>query len=93
MERIPADYNYPPGAGKLRPEQIAQRSTWARVPDRETTLAAMHAIHVAPMGASTVTHLNPLDPGTVADTEVDRGPGWLVGPADEGRVFRVRSVR
>lgn len=95
IERIPADYSYRAGARKLQPEQIAQRSTWARVPDQETTLAAMHAIHVVPMGASTVTHLNPLDPATVADIEAEpeAGPGWLVRPGDEGPVFRVRSIR
>lgn len=93
MERIPADYNYLAAARKLLPEQIAQRSTWTRVPDQETTLAAMHAIHVVPMGATTVTHLNPLDPGTVPDAETEGGPGWLVRPGDEGRIFRVRSVR
>lgn len=92
MERIPAGYAYHPRARKLRPEQIADRSTWARVPDAQVAMAAAHVIHVIPLGASTVTVLNPLDPGTVADvaTGEDR-PGWLARPGAEGSTYRART--
>lgn len=49
--------------GRFRPEQIAHQSTWARVPDSDTTFAAMHMIHVIPSNGSTETRVNPLDPG------------------------------
>lgn len=92
MDRIPADYAYQPQAGKLREDQVAQRSTWSRVPDAQVELAAAHVIHVLPLGASTVTLLNPLDPGTVADpaTGQDR-PGWLMRPGADGSLHRANT--
>jgi len=74
------------GIGKLRPEQIAQMSTWSAVPDDQNILAAMHIIHVAPAGRTTITTLNPTDPGT------DAGPdrGWLARPGHNGRMFKTR---
>lgn len=90
MERLNSPSNYPPSVGKFRDEQIATRRTWSRVPDAQTAAAAMHVIHVIPAGASTVTHLNPLDPGTVADAGLDNGDaglGWLERPADPGRLL------
>lgn len=49
--------------GKFRPEQIATQKTWDRVPDGDTTFAAMHVIHVVPKDNTTVTRVNPVDPG------------------------------
>lgn len=97
MERITSPSNYPPRVGKLRPEQIAQRSTWGRVPDRQSAMAAAHIVHVMPAGASTVTHLNPMDPGTVSRTSPDDRHdgyiGWLERDGDRGRLTPARFGR
>lgn len=74
---------YPAAVGRLRPEQIATRSTWARVPDNETRTAAMHAIHIVPANGSTITEVNPLDPGTTEDADP---PLWLERPHGYGHV-------
>lgn len=94
--------NYPdPIAGKRRSvcnltdEQIAQRSTWSRVPDLDgSPLLGMHAINVGMMGRTTVTVVNPLDPGTVDDGNATDGggTGWLE-PAGTWRVPMLRAGR
>lgn len=97
MERLQSPSNYPAQVGKLRPEQIAQRSTWGRVPDAQSALAAMHVIHVAPAGSTTVTRLNPLDPGTVSrgapDDRHDAYIGWFERAGDDGRLTTTRYGR
>lgn len=97
MERITSPSNYPPRVGKLRPEQIAQRSNWTRVPDRQAAMAAAHIVHVVPAGATTVTHLNPMDPGTVSrgadDDRHDAYLGWLEREGDTGRLTTTRWMR
>jgi hypothetical protein len=79
IETILSPSNYPPRVGKFTDDQIAQRSTWSRVPDADVATAAMHIIHIAPAGASTVTVVNRMDPATVAD---DADGGWLEAPTD-----------
>lgn len=69
--------------------QIAQRRTWAMVPDEQTALAAMHVLHVNLVNGTTITELNPLDVGTVADRRADAdndfgGRGWLDIPHAAG---------
>jgi hypothetical protein len=95
MERLQSPSNYPPSVGKFRHEQVAHRATWAAVPDRASTMAALHIIHVAPQGSSTVTNLNPLDPGTVssADDTNDTYLGWLQRPGAPGTVHPARFPR
>jgi hypothetical protein len=74
----------PGSVGKFRDEQLRNRQTWAIVPDDQVALAAMHAIHIVPMGSTTCTYVNPLDPATVADTAA----GWLATPGAAGPVVK-----
>lgn len=84
MERLPvAPINYPPAVGRFRPEQIAQRSTWGVVRDDERRTTAMHVIHIVPANGSTITEVNPLDPGTTEDADP---PSWLERPHGYGYV-------
>lgn len=62
MERMQTVYG-PGMIGRLRQEQIAQQSTWTRVPEADRITADMHVIHVIPSNGSTETRVNPLDPG------------------------------
>ena len=82
-----------PGAvGRFRPEQIADRSTWNRIPDAQTILSGMVLIAVRPVGGSTVVTLNPTDPGTVdggdGNDATEWGPGWLERPGGYGYLAR-----
>lgn len=86
MERLASPSNYPPAVGRFRQEQVAHRGNWSGVPDRDVLAAAMHVIHVVPHGASTVTLVNPLDPGTVSDPEGYVTAGWLERPGALGTV-------
>lgn len=56
---------------KFTSGQIAQRSTWTGVGESEIATMAMHTIRCVPNGASTITIVGSLDPGT-AD-----GSGWV----------------
>jgi len=70
-----------PAAGAVnlfRPDQIATRATWHHIPDRASYLGALHAIDQTRRGATTVTVVNPLDPGTVDDVPQGEHIGWLV---------------
>jgi hypothetical protein len=90
-ESIMSPSNHPAALGRFTVGQIAQRTTWRRVPDVQSALAAMHVIHVVPQNGSTVTELNPLDPGTVSDGGWDAdgmAPGWLDRPHAQGSNFR-----
>lgn len=88
-EHIMSPSNHPPALGRFTAGQIAQRSTWARVPDEQTALAAMHVIHIVPAHGSTITELNPLDPGTTDDNaDTAGGPGWLDRPHARGTIYR-----
>lgn len=90
-ESIMSPSTNPGSVGKFRPEQIAQRTTWSRVPDEQTALAAMHVIHVVPANGSTIAVMNPLDPGTIVDGGADsdgQGPGWLRRPHGYGTLFK-----
>lgn len=77
MERILSPSNAPATVGHFRPEQIARRSTWARIDDRNLKMAALHVVHVVPANGSTVTIVNPQDPGTV---DADGWVGWVERP-------------
>lgn len=88
MDRLIFNANKTPWFGKvekLRPEQIATRSTWGRVPDVDMSKAAAHIIRVRPEGNSTVTEMFELDPGITSET-VGEGRGWSVVPAGNGSV-------
>lgn len=87
MERL-ANIGYPPSVGKLRPAQIAQRSTWQAVPDTQAAAAAMHVIHIRPLGASTETIVNPMDPASLEVDGNNVGPGYLLRPGAHGTVHR-----
>lgn len=91
LEGITSPSNWPGGVNNLQPAQIAQRSTWARVADRPTSLGELHLISMQRAGASTATILNPLDPGTVDEPCPDGGPGWLIRPG--GSCVTVRAGR
>lgn len=64
---------------KLRPEQIADRSTWGVVPETDMIKAASHMIRVQPAGASTVTEMFELDPG-ISGERAGEGRGWTAPP-------------
>lgn len=92
-ESIMSPSNHPPRR-VFAPEQIASRRSWSRVPDENTAVAAMSIIHVRPLNGSTITELNPLDIGTVADRKADEdndlgGLGWLDIPHAAGSLFSV----
>lgn len=74
--------NWPARVVNLRDEQVAHRSTWAAVPDNLVGDAALHVVHVVPQGFSTVTYVNPVDPGTYGD------PVARMSPSAPGEVFR-----
>lgn len=78
MERM-MGVGYPGTVGKFRPEQIAQMSTWTVVPEQDRVQASMHQKHIVPSNASTVTYVNPLDPGDGL---------WYDKPSDWGAVHR-----
>lgn len=62
MERMKITF-WPGMVGRLRQEQIAQQSTWTRIPEGQRIFADMHVIHVVPENGSTTTQVNPTDPG------------------------------
>jgi hypothetical protein len=62
MEKM-MNIGYPPSINKFRPEQIAQQSTWTKVPEEKRVETSVHVIHIVPSNASTITYVNPLDPG------------------------------
>lgn len=70
---------------KLRPEQIADRSTWGRVPEADAVKAASHMIRVVPVGSTTITQMFELDPG-ISGATVGEGRGWFEPPQGYGPV-------
>ncbi|MGH7483981.1 MAG: hypothetical protein ACREMY_00070 [bacterium] len=88
MSRLIFDANDNPWFSKtekLRPEQIAQRSTWGRVPDIDMAKATQYVITVRPSNGSTVTEMFELDPG-ISGATVGEGRGWSVIPSAEAPV-------
>jgi hypothetical protein len=73
MERMPS-VGVAGQVGRFRPEQIAQQSTWTVVPEGQRVIASMKIIHVVPANASTLTYVNPLDPGD--DCYYDKPVSW-----------------
>ena len=73
MEKMPL-VGVPGQIGRFRPEQIAQQSTWTVVPEGKRVDASIHTIHVVPKNASTMTYVNPLDPGD--ECYYDKPVGW-----------------
>ena len=73
MEKM-MSIGYPPSVRRFRPEQIAQQSTWTRVPEGKRVSMSMHIIHVVPANASTLTYVNPVDPGD--QCYYDKPIGW-----------------
>lgn len=76
------NYGKPRMVGKYRDDQIAQQSTWAGVPDDQTTLASLTTIHIVPAHASTETFVNPLDAGLGNEA-------WLLSPSSDAPVIPV----
>lgn len=70
---------------KLRPDQIANQQTWARVPETDLIKAASHMIRVVPAGSTTVTRMFELDPGISGET-VGEGRGWAEVPQGYGQL-------
>lgn len=72
-----------PHTTKLRTDQIADRKTWAQIPNGgNPAKAAMWSINVQPKNASTETTINPLDPGG------DNSFGYVEIPGAQGLVPR-----
>lgn len=71
--------------GKLTAWQLQTRRSWSAVPDDQNILASMHVVHCVPLGSTTVTTLNPTDPGTLPDSD---SPAWLVRPGLHGRLLK-----
>lgn len=70
--------------GKHTLEQLGWRGTWSQIPDQFPMETLMHTVHIVPSNGSTITLVNPLDPGTVAD---DGHPCHLVRPAGLGALY------
>lgn len=70
---------------KLRDEQIANQSTWGRVPETDMIKAASHSIRVVPVGSTTITIMNELDPG-ISEESVGEGRGWTDVPKSYGPI-------
>lgn len=83
--------NYPARVDKLTDDQMVTRSTWAGMKDIGLTDAAKHVIHVVPADGTTITLLNPLDPGTI-DEKSGEGRNWLDRPTHWGDNFRHGKV-
>jgi hypothetical protein len=77
MERMPM-VGVPGQVGRLRQEQIAQQSTWTRVPDSARLVASMHIVHIVPSNGSTETWVNPTDPGDECYMERPSAKGTVV---------------
>lgn len=84
MERMPS--TWPNRVQKLRPEQIANQATWARVPETDIIKAASHSIRVIPKGSTTITVMNEMDPG-ISEETVGEGRGWSEPPKSYGPVM------
>ena len=74
--------------GKLTPNQVVQRASWFGMPDVEALLPGMHAIHVIPVNNTTLTVVNPMDPGTELDSASEWSPGYVVPPGNYGYVTK-----
>ena len=91
MERM-LNVGVPDTSGKLKPAQIIDKSSWTTVPDNQTALSAVHKVTMRPYNGSTITRVNPLDPGDGADTnwheptDMQSDPGYwgAVIPAGRG---------
>lgn len=92
MYFVTSPSNHPAAVGKLTPDQIATRSTWAGVPDQSTALAAMHTIRVVPSNGTTVTHLNPMDPATLGEKAALEMSGWYAVPGADGTLLPAGRV-
>ncbi len=83
IERM-MDNPWPPMVGKLRREQADYKGTWAAVPDNQTILGGLHNIRIVPRGLTTVTEVNPMDPGDGSDGN------WYDPPGSPGHLVRVQ---
>jgi hypothetical protein len=70
--------------GKLSADQLAWRGTWAQIPDQFPMETPMWHAHMVPLNGSTMTLVNPLDPGTIGDAG---HPCHLVRPAAYGTLY------
>ncbi len=88
LETIAQPKTWPGGPGrpwgKLTPNQVIQRASWQGIPDVEALLPGMHTIHTVPQGFSTVTTVNPMEPGTELDTQSEWGTGYYMPPGHNG---------
>lgn len=67
MQRVLSSVGRMGTSGKFRPEQIAQRSTWARIGDPGTTIGAITTIRLRMFNKTTETRVNPVDVGSGVD--------------------------
>lgn len=91
MERM-MSVGQPGRVGRFRPEQIATRATWSGIPESpamDSTLAALHKVDMQGHHASTIVHVNPLDPYY----EEGRAPSWRECPHDENCHCPRRTMR
>lgn len=77
---------YEPAVGKLRDLQIQNRETWrGRTFDwQDTKLAALHRVSMRRVGRTTVTEVNPMDPGEGV---------WYDAPGANGTTHKARTMR
>lgn len=78
MERL-QDIAYPPVISKFRDDQVASRASWTSVPDIASQLALVNTITQERRDGSTVTFVNPLDPGDDSWLQhPDTAPGTVI---------------
>jgi hypothetical protein len=78
MEKM-MSIGYPASVGRFRPEQIAQQKTWTKIPEEQRVNASLHVIHMIPSNGSTITHINPVDPGDEAYYHIPASPDRVIG--------------
>jgi len=78
MERLNT-VAFPGVTSKFRDDQVATRATWDKVPDPNSQLALVHTITQMRKDATTVTEVNPLDPGDGGwHPHPDTAPGTVI---------------
>ena len=87
MFPTPLHVRGPGQSGKHSADQLAWRGTWSQIPDQFPMEAHIWSIHIVPVNGSTVTMVNPLDPGTVNDNGM---PCHLERPGGYGSLWMNR---
>jgi hypothetical protein len=77
---------FPGTPEKLSDAQKKWRGGWAQTPDfSNTNLGGLTDIRMASNGKTTVTEINPLDPG-------DNPNSWKSIPSDSGKLKKARKI-